>query len=140
MFDACCAGCASGSGKHYSQCTQHKQKRLYHITSRDAAAMIREGGKFIRGSRGKFGPGIYFCDNEAHCKQKALASKPWALVTADVRLGNMLTVSNLGNQTYTDLATKGYDSVYAPGSVAGGIPEYVVYSWNQINIVKINDV
>lgn len=140
IFATCCAGCARTNGKsHGPECTKNQQKTLYHATSKENAEKIRASGTLFRGSGGAYGAGIYFCDRPEHCATKAKAPKPWQLITCKVRLGNMKTVKQCGDNNYRDLVTQGYHSVYAPIGPGGGKPEYVVYSMDQVELVKFED-
>ncbi len=61
------------------------------------------------------------------------------LLTVEVRLGNVKLISPKGLKsiTFTKLLKEGYDSVEIP---RGGGTEYVVYNWDQCELVGAEEL
>eukprot|EP00730_Choanoeca_flexa_P002882 TRINITY_DN11217_c0_g3_i1.p1 TRINITY_DN11217_c0_g3~~TRINITY_DN11217_c0_g3_i1.p1 ORF type:complete len:212 (+),score=25.96 TRINITY_DN11217_c0_g3_i1:246-881(+) len=108
---------------------------LYHQTQPAAADAILKSGKFLRGSTGWFGGGIYFaqCIEDTHRKAHAHG----VVLEADVYLGNRYKLVNPHRRyvfTFRQLLESGYDSVHASGIRSGD--EMVVYNFDQIKKVR----
>ena len=112
---------------------------LYHVTSAESAAKIKASNKLIRGSNGMFGGGIYFAEKAEDANYKA--EHRGFLVTCRVYVGKQLRVEdcNGGKFTFTSLYKEGYDSVWAPFGAGKGKPERVVYNWDQVVIVSVEE-
>ena len=110
---------------------------LYHTTSRDVATKIMHSGKFIRGTGGMCGGGIYFAttvSNTLHKEQSSATFK--SVLEVRVLLGKVKTVSATGDRsiTFASLQKEGYDSVLMPR--ANG-DEYIVYNSDQATPIKV---
>ena len=90
-----------------------KIKTLYHVTSKESADLIFKEHKFIRGSKGMFGGGIYFAESVKSAVYKAEHGKAGGVaIKCKVFLGKEHVVqdSSGGQFTYQDLQKMGYES------------------------------
>ena len=108
---------------------------LYHVTSSESAKKIVNSGKMYRGASGIFGGGIYFSDTIENAYSTTIYTD--AEIVASVVLGfSLICRQNDSSLTYTKLKnTYGCDSVKGIDCV--NTPQYVVYNWGQINILKV---
>lgn len=83
------------------------------------------------------GGGIYFATTPEDANRKA--KNHGALLTCRVNLGNLKTISEDGDTslTFSKLLNEGYDSVLIR-RVRG--VEYVVYNYDQVQILEVEDV
>lgn len=108
-------------------------KTLYHQTDEKAAQAIIKAQKFLRGSGGYAGGGIYFATNAKATYRKARTRG--VILTATVKLGRIKTQSDSSDNNFSTLAKKGYDSVKVT-SLSSGV-EYVVYNYDQCSNIKL---
>lgn len=141
IFDACCRSCVLTKCAHHDpECTQYNNKAiiLYHVTNQNVIPSIRKSGKLKRGSAGAYGAGIYLCTHDFHCKTKCEAQPKWYVVVCSVKMGNPRKMNSVDHGiTLSGLQKDGFDSVYTTRGPGGGpYGEYVVYSWNQVELVS----
>eukprot|EP01083_Nonionella_stella_P021002 58240_1 len=113
-------------------------KRLYHITGAQAAQAINKSKRMIRGKDGMFGGGIYFAESKEDAQHKSENKGGW-LITAKVFTGEAMVLNhgNAGKYDFNSLSAKGFDSIYAPKGGGKGKPEWCVYNWDQVLVVKV---
>ena len=110
---------------------------LYHATSLEIAADIHVTG-FRRGTRGMFGPGVYFAQTPECARHKALTSCPnerVVVLKCKVNVGREKKIYGPHRNEYYSLnfqkvRSEGYDSIYALSREDGGCvttPEWVIY-------------
>lgn len=109
-------------------------KILYHQTDEASAKRIEKDGKMRRGSSGLVGGGIYFTDSQSTTHPKA--QRKGYMVIAKVKLGNVKNIGLSGDSTITfqSLLAQGYDSVKVTRSSG---TEYVVYNWDQAEVIDV---
>ena len=108
-------------------------RTLYHQTNAAAAAAIVASQKFLRGSSGSVGAGIYFAATVKATYRKAQSSGP--VLQADVCLGNVKHIfSNDEHITFTKLRAEGFDSVKTTYFQSG--VEYIVYNFDQVSNIR----
>jgi hypothetical protein len=113
-------------------------RRLYHITSADAATKIVKDQTFFRGKDGWVGGGIYFAKSPKEAALKTLHKG--VCLDAWVELGRMLEVSTkrVRKYTNTELKKRGFNSVHLSGAKGG--EEFVVYNYGQVTDIRITKV
>lgn len=108
---------------------------LYHQTSPKNADAIRREGKMLRGSSGLAGGGIYFAKSKEATAGKA--HQFGVIITAKVKLGTVKTIyAHDPYITFTQLNNEGYDSVKIVRPGGAFYDEFVVYNYDQVEIIK----
>ena len=114
-----------------------RRRILHHWTSKENwAKIVSDNYKMKRGSSDCLaGSGIYFASQYYDCDHKAKFCD--ISIVAIVKIGKVKEIDPRGQRgiTYSSLKKEGYDSVLIPRN---GGDEYVVYSWDQVEIVKRN--
>lgn len=114
-------------------------RELYHATSTSAAESILSSGRFLPGSNGCVGGGIYFADSASAARHKARASSD-VVLKATVNLGDALVIRGGASGTYDEskLRSMGCESIYLPNGAAGGnaAAEYVVFNSNRVSNIR----
>lgn len=111
---------------------------LYCIVGDNVAAEIKKSGKFIRGTLGPFGSGLYFYDSVQMTKKMAenrSVSRKGNLIKCKVFIGKEHDVSNMDDKQYDfiTLQKMSFDSV---SRSLGFGKEYIVYNQDQVCIIK----
>lgn len=108
---------------------------LYHQTHRGAADLILGSGRFMPGSHGLAGGGIYFAASPEDTVGKAQSTG--VMFKCRVQLGNVLQLTSDGDRTMNTkkLLAGGHDSV----KIGRTRPEWVVYVHSQVEIVDSYD-
>ena len=130
---------SSSSNKEYKG-----RRTLYHATKFSAADSILTSGKFIPGSSGCVGGGIYFADNESAARHKCIyKGSECVVIQATVDLGTALVIRGGADGTQyneSQLRNMGCESIYLPNGARGGNAgaEYVVFNTNQVSNLRIH--
>lgn len=104
----------------------------YHQTDCETAKIILSEQRFLRGSSGAAGGGIYFavCASDTHRK----AHKHGTILCADVKLGRCKRVSSPDSSiSFQSLDAEGYDSVRLTAFQGD---ELVVYNYDQVSNIR----
>lgn len=107
---------------------------LYHQTSRAARDDIVASNRMMRGRTGLAGGGIYFAESPEETEHKA-HYRGW-IIQARVRLGRAKVFDGAAAQrsfTFSELRRDGYDSVEIVGRRGR---EFVVYNWDQVEVIN----
>ena len=109
---------------------------LYHMTNKDSADKIKLSNKMLPGSKGKFGPAIYFTENPSSSASKSIFGSS-SLITAKVKLRNMLE-SNIP----LPFVNKQILENYGKNSVKGNFKnsEFAVYDPEDVEVLNIDHV
>mmetsp|Transcript_48470 Transcript_48470/g.127982 ORF Transcript_48470/g.127982 Transcript_48470/m.127982 type:complete len:269 (+) Transcript_48470:95-901(+) len=123
---------SSGSGWHPHHASSTNVKTLYHMTSPMICRMILTSG-FRAGSEGWCGGAIYFAEDPAAVKTKAIGTQShWGcLLEVYVDLGKVLQLGPQCDKSMTGakLAAMGYNSItFNPGD--GN--EYIIYDTSRV--------
>jgi hypothetical protein len=112
---------------------QDHQRTLYHQTDPAAAAAIVASQRFLRGSSGLAGGGIYFAESPKETMHKA--HNHGTILKATVLLGRQLSINPDGDRSinFQSLLQAGYDSVLIPRP---GGTEHVVYNYDQVKDIR----
>lgn len=113
---------------------------LYTVIGAVAGGEVKKSGKFINGSLGPFGGGLYFYDSKEiaiHMAKHRTAGKRGYVVAVKVFVGEEMDVSNLDDKLldFRTLQTAGKDSVTR--SLGFG-NEYIVFNADQVCVVKVH--
>jgi len=112
---------------------------LYAVIGAVNAGEVRASGKFMKGSLGPFGSGLYFYDSKEiaiHMAKHRTEGNKGYVVTVKVFVGNEMDVSSLDDKQFDfhSLQRAGKDSVTR--SLGFGT-EYIVYNMDQVCVVKV---
>ena len=146
-----CPSCLDKNKERQQRLDAHAPKTLYHRTTKTVARLVKEqGGRMLRGQGGIAGGGIYFAESPEQTLWKAeLSGKGQGSVILECRVaaGNVQVLDRDADPrlTFRALAQRGYDSVLVqrgicqepgPGFGKPSGDEYVVYSWDQVQVVR----
>eukprot|EP01062_Namystynia_karyoxenos_P024642 TRINITY_DN19623_c0_g1_i1.p1 TRINITY_DN19623_c0_g1~~TRINITY_DN19623_c0_g1_i1.p1 ORF type:complete len:241 (+),score=60.80 TRINITY_DN19623_c0_g1_i1:76-723(+) len=106
---------------------------LFHQTSEQSAAAIRQSGQMRRGGGGLAGGGIYFALTPEDTAHKA--HQKGVVLRCRVHLGRIKRLEAHGDPgiTFSSLQREGFDSVCVPRHPGGN--EYVVYNYDQVELL-----
>lgn len=104
---------------------------LYHITSKESAALIKKaGGKMVRGAYGNAGGGIYFGLSAEDCLKKAQSKG--VILKCRVQIGKPLEKDNCASHSFAKLIQEKKDCVW--GKIGYSTKSYIIYSWDQVQV------
>jgi hypothetical protein len=111
---------------------QEKTLTLYHCTDTESAYLILADQRFIRGSDGYFGGGMYYAESVQDAERKA--HKKGVVLSAEVRVGKALVCDQQYKGDYQSLKALGCNSI--KGTCLNGT-EWVVFNNGRIRGIKV---
>ncbi len=117
----------------------HSSVRMYHGTTREAAAAIIAGG-FRKSTAGMLGAGVYVSRdrNKAACYPLHLPSHERVVLELQVNVGNVIVIDRQDHPRRSDWSQHGYDTAWVPpncGMVPSGREEACIWDTSRITVI-----
>lgn len=109
-----------------------RKMKLYHCTDEHSAHLILADKRFIRGTTGFFGGGIYFAEKVEDAERKA--HKKGVVLSSIVEVGKAVVVGQGCGMDFKTVQSLGCDSL--KGTCLNGI-EWVVFNNSQARKIRV---